>query len=686
MNSEDRYRQLFESAPVSLWEEDFSEVKRELDELRRAGVTDLAAYLDERPEVLRNLVRHIRVLDVNETTLHLYGADSKESFLRQVSTLFAEESYMNFREDLLTIWEGKTGFSARGMHRSLQGAELQVQVTWAVVAGFERTYERVLVTVLDISGFLSAGFVPAQQLKESEAQYRRLFETMSQGVIYQDANGRISSVNSAAEAILGLSTDQILGKSSMDPRWRMIREDGTEVSGPEHPAMLSLHSGKRVGPVVRGVFRPDLGHHIWLKITAIPLFHSGDSRPYQVYATFEDITEAREAGEERQKAGIRAATQRRAISELVVSATTVDGDLLQNLQHITEVMAATLGIARASIWQLSPDGASLHCLDLFVAPGSEHTQAASPKQIQVTEHPAYFAAIMERSQVYAQDALHDPRTSELVESYLRPLNISSLLDSGVVVEGKLIGLVSCEHIGPVRTWTPDEEAFVSTVAALVAQLFEHREKQQAQEALQQQLQEKEILLRETHHRIKNNLSSIGSLLTLQAHEAELNETIEALEAAAGRIGSMARLYERMLISEVSGDIPVDQYLHDMVESVVELYNSTGNCDVQLNVEPFQLGSRQLFPLGIIVNELLTNTMKYAFSGGCGGKVEVMAGLHDGQVQLRVSDNGVGLPANFDPEKDGGFGLSLVRMLASQLNAELLIESSGGTTVALTFPA
>lgn len=686
MNSEHRYQQLFYSAPVSLWEEDFSAIKQALDELRRAGVTDLAAYLDERPEVLRELVRHIRVLDVNETTLHLYGADSKESFLRQISALFAEHTYMNFREDFLTIWEGTTRFSAQGMHRTLQGAELQVQVKWAVVSGFERTYERVLVTIVDISGFLSAGFVPAQQLKESEAQYRRLFETMSQGVIYQDPNGRISSVNSAAEAILGLTTDQALGKSSMDPRWRMIREDGTEVSGPEHPAMVSLHSGKPVGPVVRGVFRPDLGHHIWLKITAIPLFHSGDSRPYQVYTTFEDITAAREAGEERQKAGIRAATQRRAISELVVNATTVDGDLLQNLQHITEVMAATLGIARASIWQLSPDGSSLHCLDLFVARSSEHTQSASPKPIEVAEHPAYFAAIMERSQVYAQDALHDPRTSELVDSYLRPLSISSLLDSGVVVEGKLLGLVSCEHIGPVRIWRPDEEAFVSTVAALVAQLFEHREKQQAQEALQQQLQEKEILLRETHHRIKNNLSSIGSLLTLQAHEAQFNETIAALEAAAGRIVSMARLYERMLISEVSGEIPVDQYLHDMVESVVELYNSTGNCDVQLNVEPFQLGSRQLFPLGIIVNELLTNTMKYAFSGGCGGKVEVAAGLHNGQVLLSVSDNGVGLPANFDPEKDGGFGLSLVRMLSSQLNAELRIESIGGTTVALTFPA
>jgi len=669
MNSESRYRQLFESAAVSLWEEDFSAVKQELDELRRAGLSNLATYLDERPERLRELVARIRVLDVNETTLRLYGADSKESFLSQVSALFAEKSYMNFREDLLTIWEGKTKFSEEGTHLTLQGAVFQVQVNWAVVSGFERTYERVLVTVVDISRFLSAGFVPATQLQESEAQYRRLFETMSQGVIYQEADGRISSVNPAAEDILGLTRNQILGKTSMDLRWGMIQEDGTEVPGAEHPSMIALQSGETVGPVVRGVFRPDLDRHVWLRIIAIPLFHPGETQPYQAYATFEDISTVRQAGEERRNAGLRAAAQRRAISELVISATTIDGDLLQNLQQITEVMAATLGIERASIWQLSSDGEYLNCLDLFVTSMSEHTRNGSPKPIQVAQHPLYFSAIMERSQVYAHDALHDPRTAELVENYLRPLNIGSLLDSGVVVEGRLTGLVCCEHIGPV----------------LVAQLFENREKQEAQEALRQQLEEKELLLRETHHRIKNNLSSISSLLSLQAYDAEHDETVSALEAAAGRVSSMARLYERMLISEVSGEIPVEQYLNDMVDSVVELYNHSGNCDVQMNVADFRLGARHLFPLGIIVNELLTNTMKYAFSGGCGGKVLVSASLHEGQVRLSVADNGIGLPENFDPEKDGGFGLSLVHMLASQLSGELSIESAHGTSVTLTFP-
>jgi PAS domain S-box-containing protein len=130
-----------------------------------------------------------------------------------------------------------------------------------------------------------------QALIKSEEKHRHLFETMAQGVIYQDKEGKIISANPAAEIILGLSFDQIQGKTSMDPRWQMIKEDGTPVTGNDHPAMIALRTGKSVGPVIRGIYRPDLNNHIWLNITATPLFQSGEKNPFQAYATFVDITE-----------------------------------------------------------------------------------------------------------------------------------------------------------------------------------------------------------------------------------------------------------------------------------------------------------------------------------------------------------------------------------------------------------
>lgn len=132
-----------------------------------------------------------------------------------------------------------------------------------------------------------------QKLKRSEEEYRRLFETMSPGVVYQSADGTIVAANPAALKMLGLTVDQMNGKTSMDPRWRMIDSDGNNVPGEEHPSMIALRTGRKVGPVDRGVFVPERDEYIWLSITAIPLFNPGDETPYQVYATFEDITTRR---------------------------------------------------------------------------------------------------------------------------------------------------------------------------------------------------------------------------------------------------------------------------------------------------------------------------------------------------------------------------------------------------------
>ncbi len=140
-----------------------------------------------------------------------------------------------------------------------------------------------------------------EALRRSEEKHRRLFETMAQGVIHQDAEGSIISANPAAEKILGLSLDQMLGKTSMDPRLKIIKEDGSEVPGSEHPAMIALQTGQAIGPVTRGIFNPDKNNHTWLSITAIPLSQPGETSPFQVYSTFEDITERKQAEAEQEK-------------------------------------------------------------------------------------------------------------------------------------------------------------------------------------------------------------------------------------------------------------------------------------------------------------------------------------------------------------------------------------------------
>lgn len=134
--------------------------------------------------------------------------------------------------------------------------------------------------------------------QKSEEQYRTLFETMTQGVVYQRANGEIISANQAAEKILGLSIDQMMGRTSIDPRWKAVDEMKNPLPGEKHPAMVALQTGKEVHNFTQGIFNPKINEYVWILVNSIPQFKVGEKKPFQVFSTFLDITERKNAEEE----------------------------------------------------------------------------------------------------------------------------------------------------------------------------------------------------------------------------------------------------------------------------------------------------------------------------------------------------------------------------------------------------
>lgn len=145
--------------------------------------------------------------------------------------------------------------------------------------------------------------ITAQRQREdiirlSNERHRNLVETMAQGVVYQSSDGRILSTNPAGERILGLTFDQMAGRTSLDPRWRAVREDGSDLPGSAHPAMVALHTGKPVHDFMMGVFNPSTDDMRWIIVDAVPLSRPGEDRPYQVYTTFTDISALKKAQEE----------------------------------------------------------------------------------------------------------------------------------------------------------------------------------------------------------------------------------------------------------------------------------------------------------------------------------------------------------------------------------------------------
>ncbi len=158
-----------------------------------------------------------------------------------------------------------------------------------------------------IIGVLSAGNdvterkAAEEALRQSEDKHRRLFESMAQGVVYHNADGSIVSVNPAAERILGRASKQLIGKTCFDLIGKAIREDGSAIAEEDHPAMVALRTANPVGPAVMGISHPERRDYVWLSVIAVPLFRKEESAPFQVYITFQDITDERKLNQQYQQ-------------------------------------------------------------------------------------------------------------------------------------------------------------------------------------------------------------------------------------------------------------------------------------------------------------------------------------------------------------------------------------------------
>jgi PAS domain S-box-containing protein len=207
-----------------------------------------------------------------------------------------------------------------------------------------------------------------------------------------------------------------------------------------------------------------------------------------------------------------------------------------------------------------------------------------------------------------------------------------------------------------------------------------QERAAALETVQRQLREKDLLLRETHHRIKNNIASIQVLLSMQARGTTNPEALRALQDAASRVSGMRVLYDRMLMAEQYEEADLAMYVGGLVESVVGLLAGETHVTVEKSIGEIRLGSRELFPLGLIVNEIVTNMIKHAFAGRPAGTVRISAAKEAKTITVVLGDDGKGLPPEFRIEASTGFGLTLVQMLCQQLEARLTVDSSAAGTL------
>jgi PAS domain S-box-containing protein len=216
-------------------------------------------------------------------------------------------------------------------------------------------------------------------------------------------------------------------------------------------------------------------------------------------------------------------------------------------------------------------------------------------------------------------------------------------------------------------------------------ITERKEKEAKIAAL---LSEKELILREVHHRVKNNMNAISSLLSLQSDASKNPDGAWALTEAANRVQAMIVLYEKLYQSSYYETLPVDDYLSELVDRIAATFPHDDSITVVKDIGHFEVHHKAMSDLGIIMNELLTNAFKYAFNGGSPERTKktiwVRAARKEHGALFEVADNGVGM----DPKllaASPGFGFTLVNALTQQLKGDLRVETAAGTRFVLELP-
>lgn len=342
----------------------------------------------------------------------------------------------------------------------------------------------------------------------------------------------------------------------------------------------------------------------------------------------------------------------------------------------------TLNIERISAWLFNPKQ------DRLISIGEYDTRDASFKfgtELSIEPHLNYFKAIKENRIILAPKIRESEQTKEFNDHYSIPNDIISLMDIPLRISGELIGVLCFEKTGSEeRIFTEEEQVFALSIGIVLASNLEARQRRSLQHKLDIELKEKETLLNEIHHRVKNNLSVVSSLIGLQAKKTKDAYHFNILNECREKIYAIAEIHELIYENNSFSEIKTLEYFPRLLNSLIEFYSSN-ECVISLEseIDEFILDLEQTVPLALIINEVVTNCYKHAFKNSTNGKVSFSLTKNDAKIRLIISDNGNGF-SNQKEEEKSYLGMEIINGLVEQLDGIYDYSREKGSKFELTF--
>lgn len=213
----------------------------------------------------------------------------------------------------------------------------------------------------------------------------------------------------------------------------------------------------------------------------------------------------------------------------------------------------------------------------------------------------------------------------------------------------------------------------------------NRSLRQLNDSLHTLLREKEWLLQEIHHRVKNNLQIVISLLNTQSAYIDNDYALDAIRNSQRRMYAISLIYKKLYQPDHMATLDMSVYTRELVEYLVESFKHEKSAAIRLNISPVKLNIAQAVPLGLILNEAICNSLKYAFAANNLGQITVvLEQIEEEKYLLCIADNGKGLPEGFDPYNSGSLGMSLMKGLSQQLGGDFQLDNENGLRVCVTF--
>ena len=574
----------------------------------------------------------------------------------------------------------------------------------------------------------------------------RLMEISPVGIIVLDARGRIVSANQRALDVFRRPFAEILHLTHDAPEWGITDFEGIPIPGEELPFARVMKSREPVSDVRLAMVVSE-GKRAYLSVNASPLLDEA-GRSIGMVATVDDVSDrvqgerARVESEHRERSILDGAPFGAHLYELYpdgrlsfVGANPA-ADLILGVDH-SPLIGKTIEEAFPGL-----AGTPIPGRYRDIAAGGERYEdehveydAAGIKgafhihvfQTANNRMAVFFVDITQRKRMEEQNVL----LAQALKSVQDCISISDLEDRLIFVNDAFLatyGYTESDVLGkstsnvqpyratgaqraelrratavdgwhgevmnrrkdgtefPVELWTSMVKDAAGKVIASVGVARDITARKQADEQILASLGEKEILLKEVHHRVKNNMQVISSLLSLAAARAPDARAREQFEDSMTRIRSMAMVHEKLYRSPSLAGIDFGDYLESVTSELIRLFYRDGlSCSVEAT--KVSLGIDIAIPCGLIVNELVANALKHAFVGRQSGTVVItLRRKDDATVEMAVQDDGVGFPADLDFRSVSSMGMTLVVSLSNQIGGTVELIRSGGTRFVVTFPA